>query len=80
MGARDEDPAKRSANLSINAGLLAKAKQLNINLSQTLEARLAQLVREAEAREWLEANRKAVDAYNRRIERDGIWSDKVRGF
>lgn len=80
MAARDKNPAKRSANLSINAGLLAKAKRLNINLSQTLEARVAQLVREAEARAWLESNRKAIDAYNRRIERDGVWSDKVRGF
>lgn len=80
MGARDEGPGKRSANLSINAELLAKAKRLNINLSQTLETRLAQLVREAEARAWLDTNRKAVDAYNRRLERDGVWSDKVRGF
>lgn len=62
------------------AKLLDKARNLKINLSRTLEERLAQLVREAEAEEWLAANRKAIDAYNARVERDGVWSDKVRGF
>ena len=44
------------------------------------EERLAQPVREAEAEEWLAANRKAIDAYNARVEREGVWSDKLRGF
>ena len=80
MGGRDSLAGKRSANLSISAKLLDKARNLKINLSQTLEERLAQVVREAEAEEWLAANRKAIDAYNARVERDGVWSDKVRGF
>ena len=37
----DQMAPKKSANLSINADLLQQAKQLNINLSQTLEQRLA---------------------------------------
>ena len=80
MGGRDSLAGKRPANLTINAKLLDKAKDLGINLSQTLEARLAQLVREAEAEEWLAANRKAIDSYNARVERDGVWNDKLRGF
>jgi antitoxin CcdA len=80
MGGRDSLAGKRPANLTISAKLLDKAKNLKINLSQTLEERLAQLVREAEAEEWLAANRKAIDAYNARVERDGVWSDKLRGF
>jgi antitoxin CcdA len=80
MGGRDSLAGKRPANLTISAKLLDKAKHLKINLSQTLEERLAQLVREAEAEEWLAANRKAIDAYNSRVERDGVWSDKLRGF
>ena len=60
--------------------LLDKAKQLNINLSQTLEQRLAELVREAEGKRWLDENRKAIEAFNARVERDGVWSDKLRGF
>jgi antitoxin CcdA len=80
MGGRDSLAGKRAANLTINAQLLDKARILKINLSRTLEERLAQLVREAEAEEWLAANRKAIDAFNARVERDGVWSDKLRGF
>jgi antitoxin CcdA len=80
MGGRDLRAGKRSANLTISAKLLDKAKSLKINLSQTLEERLAEVVREAEAEEWLAANRRAIDAYNARMERDGVWSDQVRGF
>ena len=39
---------KKSANLSINADLLQQAKKLNINLSQTLEQHLAEIVRQAQ--------------------------------
>jgi len=80
MGGRESIAGKRPANLTISADLLDKARSLKINLSQTLEERLAQLVREAEAAEWLATNRKAIDAYNARVERDGVWSDKFRGF
>ena len=80
MGGRDSLAGKRPANLTISAKLLDKARSLKINLSQTLEDRLAQLVREADAEEWRAANRKAIDAYNTRVERDGVWSDKLRGF
>ena len=80
MGGRDSLSGKRPANLTISAKLLDKARALKINLSQTLEVRLAQVVREKEAEEWLTANRKAIDAYNARVERDGVWSDKLRGF
>jgi len=80
MVGRDSRSGKRPANLTISAQLLDKARNLKINLSRTLEERLAQLVREAEAEQWLAANRKAIDAYNARVERDGVWSDKLRGF
>lgn len=72
--------SKRPANVSVRAELLDKAKRLGINLSRTLEDRLAELVREAEGREWLAQNRRALDAYNKRIEREGVWSDGLRGF
>ncbi len=72
--------AKRPTNVSVNAELLDKAKQLGINLSQTLEEQLGVLVREAEARDWLKQNARAIDAYNKRIERERIWSDGIRGF
>jgi antitoxin CcdA len=71
---------KKATNLSINAELLAEAKSLNINLSQTLEQRLEELVREGRRKEWLRQNRAALDAYNRRIERIGVFSEGLRRF
>ncbi|WP_202840039.1 type II toxin-antitoxin system CcdA family antitoxin [Luteimonas saliphila] len=71
---------KRAANVSINQGLLEEAKALDINLSATLEKALAAEVRARKRSRWLEDNREAIAAYNRRIERDGMLSDHVRAF
>ena len=71
---------KKSANLSINAELLLQAKQLNINLSQTLEQHLAEIVRQAKRERWLAENKGALDEYNRRIESRGTFSDGLRRF
>lgn len=71
---------KKSANLSINADLLQQAKQLNINLSQTLEQHLAEIVRLAQRGQWLAENKNALEDYNRRIESHGTFSDGLRRF
>jgi len=64
----------------INADLLQQAKQLNINLSQTLALHLAEIVRQAQRRQWLEKNKNALDEYNHRIETRGTFSDGLRRF
>ena len=71
---------KKSANLSINADLLQRAKQLNINLSQTLEQHLSEIVRQAQRSQWRAENKGALDEYNRRIESRGTFSDGLRRF
>ena len=71
---------KKSANLSINADLLLQAKRLNINLSQTLEQHLAEIVREAQRNQWLAENKDALEAYNRRVDSQGVFSDGLRRF
>lgn len=71
---------KKPTNLTINSDLLQKAREHHINLSQTLELRLAELIREEKRRQWLEENREAIEAYNRRIEADGVFSDGLRRF
>lgn len=71
---------KKSANLSINADLLQQAKLLNINLSQTLEQHLVEIVRQAQRSRWLAENQNALDEYNRRIEARGTFSDGLRRF
>ncbi|MBX3493751.1 MAG: type II toxin-antitoxin system CcdA family antitoxin [Parvibaculum sp.] len=71
---------KKAVNLSVDAELLAKAKEMELNLSATLEDVLREKTRAEEARRWKEENREAIEAFNRRIERDGIWSDGLRRF
>jgi len=71
---------KKAANLSINSDLLAKAKILHINLSQTLEESLVQLVRENQKKLWRQQNSKAIADYNKRIENNGVFSEGVRRF
>lgn len=82
MGKLSFNPSgpKKPANLSINAELLQQAKQLNINLSQTLEQHLAEIVRQAQREQWLAENQNALDEYNRRIETRGAFSDGLRRF
>ena len=79
---RPFDPAapKKATNLSVNRDLLERAKALNINLSQSFEQHLEMLVREAEQKRWRAENRDAIESYNERIEREGVFSDGLRRF
>lgn len=76
----DTNAPKKSTNLSINSDLLRKAKEYHINLSRALEQRLVEMLLEEKRREWKEENRDAIEAYNRRIEADGVFSDGLRTF
>lgn len=71
---------KRPTNVSINEGLLRAAKQLDINLSATLERALEAEIRARRRERWLADNGAALDAYNARVERDGVFSDGLRSF
>ncbi|WP_126443956.1 type II toxin-antitoxin system CcdA family antitoxin [Sulfuricystis multivorans] len=72
--------AKKAANLSIRADLLEEARAFKINLSQTLEAALQAEIKKEKERRWREENRAAIDAYNRYIEKYGLFSDRYRTF
>ncbi len=76
----DTNAPKKSTNLSINSDLLRQAKDYHINLSKALEQRLVEMLLEEKRREWKEANRDAIEAYNRRIEAGGVFSDGLRRF
>jgi antitoxin CcdA len=72
--------AKKAANLSIRVDLLEEARAYKINLSQTLEAALQVELKKEKERRWLEENRAAIDAYNRYVEKHGLFSDRYRTF
>jgi antitoxin CcdA len=76
----DISAPKKPTNVSINRDLLQQAKEHQINLSQALELRLAELLREQKQQQWLQENQEAVEAYNRRIEANGVFSDGLRRF
>lgn len=71
---------KRAVNLRINEKLIDQAKAMNVNLSQTLEASLVEVFREKQRVAWLVENNEAVQAYNQRIEKQGLFSDGLRQF
>jgi antitoxin CcdA len=72
--------AKRPANLSVDSDLLNKARELDINLSATLEEALAAEVRSRQRDLWLAENQEAIAAYNEHVSSTGVWSDGRRGF
>ena len=71
---------KKATNLSIDRDLLEAARDCGINLSAALEETLAERIRAHRAARWLEDNRGAIDRYNERVARDGVFSEGVRGF
>ncbi len=76
----DMQASKKPTNLSINSDLLAKARELNINLSSTLEKALAELVLKQEREQWITENKTAIDKYNDFVEENGVLSDGLRNF
>ena len=75
-----EPTAKRATNLSLNAKVLDMARELGMNISQTVDALLAEEVQRRYWARWNEDNKEAIAAYNARIERDGLPLAKYRSF
>jgi len=76
----NEDAIKKATNVTINSDLLQKAKSYKINISKNFEAYLAEVVRKREEERWLEENKEAIDAFNKRVEKEGCFSDEHRRF
>jgi len=68
---------KRAVNLFVDVELLEAARRMRINLSETLERRLQKIVRAEREKRWLEENRAAIEAYNRRVAEQGLLSDEA---
>jgi len=80
LAAYNLNAPKRAANLSVNGDLLNKAKDLDINLSATLEQALAEALKKKQREQWLAENRNAINAYNEHVEAHGVFSDDLRSF
>ena len=69
---------KKATNLSLNSKVLEAAKELGLNLSQTVDLLLANEVKRRYWERWREDNREAFEAYNERIRKDGLPLTKYR--
>lgn len=74
------DAPKKPVNLSLNSDLLKLSKELGLNLSGLAEEAIAQAVRSRLEEAWLKENAEAIQAYNKRVEANGVFSDGLRRF
>jgi antitoxin CcdA len=76
------DPAtpKKPTNVSLNQDLVRAAKAYGLNVSRIAEAALAEAVRARARQDWLANNAEALDAYNEKVGRRGVFSDGHRRF
>ena len=74
------DSPKRAINLSLNARTLKRARELNMNISQTVDTLLADEVNRRYWEQWNERNKGAIDAYNARIADEGLPLANYRSF
>lgn len=75
-----ENAPKKPTNLSLNSKVLEMARELGINISQTVDSLLAEEVKRRYWEKWQEENKEAVEAYNERIRREGLPLAKYRTF
>lgn len=71
---------KRPVNLSLNAKVLDMAREMGLNISQTVDALLTEEVLKQYWARWQQDNAQAIADYNARIEREGLFSDRYRTF
>ena len=71
---------KARTTLTIDPALLAAAKAAGLNLSQTLERSLKAVLHGGRQRDWREANADAIDGFNARIARHGVFGSDHRRF
>jgi antitoxin CcdA len=76
----DRSAIKKATNLTVNSDLLEKSRTLRINLSATLEKALVAELQAAEAEQWKNKNRSAIQAYNEFVAEHGCFGDEYREF
>ena len=76
----EETARRKPVNLTINQDLLVSARKYKLNLSKLLEDSLLAELRTRWQDDWLDENKAAISAYNKRIARHGVFSDGIRRF
>ena len=76
----EETARRKPVNLTINQNLLVSARKYKLNLSKILEDSLLAELKTRWQNEWLDENKAAISAYNKRIAKHGVFSDGIRRF
>lgn len=71
---------RRPTNLTLDARLVAQAKDLDINISRVAEDGIAKAVAAETARLWKIENRVALESWNKYVEDYGLPLEKHRQF
>ena len=71
---------KRAINLSLNSKVLDMAREMGLNISQTVDELLSEEVQRRYWQNWQQDNAEAITHYNERVEREGLFSDRYRTF
>ncbi|MBT9474632.1 type II toxin-antitoxin system CcdA family antitoxin [Polaromonas sp.] len=77
---RFDNSPKKSTNLSLNSKVLEMAREMGMNVSQTVDTLLAAEVRRRYWEQWNAENKDAVAEYNARMALDGLPLAKYRTF
>lgn len=86
LGVREDQAAfappspKQAVNVTLDAGLVAEARELGLNLSQACEQGLRHATDQERARRWVEENKAAMDSINEWVEKNGIPFIEYRKF
>ena len=71
---------KKATNLTLNTKVLEMARDMGMNVSQTVDTLLAAEVRRRYWEQWNDENRDAVAEYNARVASEGLPLAKYRTF
>ena len=75
-----DNAPRKATNLTLNAKVLEAAREMGMNVSQTVDGLLAAEVKRRYWEQWNERNKDAIEAYNQRVRSEGIWGAKYRTF
>ncbi|WP_031436991.1 type II toxin-antitoxin system CcdA family antitoxin [Methylobacter tundripaludum] len=71
---------KKATNITLSSDILTETKALGINISQSCDQLLRELVRNERERRWLQNNADFIAAYNQIVADEGLPLDSSRWF
>jgi antitoxin CcdA len=63
---------RKRTNVTLDADLIARARELDVNLSRAAEEGVAAAVRKADREKWIEDNQPILDEWGKWVEENGL--------